>query len=394
MEYRRIHADELAASSRIMAQAFHFTNYQDPNNDTGDKHEFLYGAFDEKNVMRCTMSVPSRRVNYHGQFAPMATVGGVASLPEVRRGGNMRGLITFMLQDVKARGDKLSALYPFSHEFYRKFGYEVCARKRHIFLLMDALKNMPDHGHAEQFFPGMDDSVLHAIYQKWIANCNLTFEDAGAQQKKWDKNPYTDRHYVYIWYDDDGVAKAYVHYNREELKGENIYKIQELCYTCREGLFGMLGFLKRLSAQSRGFSWDMPDPLDPLLMFPEPYILQNEMNEWVFGMARLIDIPWCLENKPWPHTQDTLTIRVTGDVLSENNGVYQVTLGEKAVCEKVPDDTPADMEASIQVLSMLCIGTQNAETLLDIHPDLKINRKQELIFASFPRKNVHMNVFF
>ena len=394
MEYRKIHADELAASSRIMAQAFHFKDFKEAENDTGDKHEYLYGAFDDDHVMRCTLSAPPRQVNYYGQFVPMAAVGGVASLPEARKGGNMRNLITFMLQDAKARGDKLSALYPFSHEFYRKFGYEVCARKKHVFLLMDALKNYPDHGSVQQFFPGMDETVLQNIYQTWIQECNLTFESAGKQQKKWDKNPYTDRHYVYIWYDDDGTAKSYLHYSRETQKEELIYKIHELCYTCREGLFGMFGFMKRLSAQSRGFSWDIPEPLDPLLMFPEPYIVQSEMHEYVFGMARLVDIPWCLENKPWPQVQDTLTIRVTGDVLSENNGVYKVTLGEKITCEKISDDVVADMETSIQVLSMLALGTQNAETLLSIRPDFKVNSKKELIFASFPRRYVHLNVYF
>ena len=124
MEYRKIRADELKASGRIMAQAFHAQHFHEAENESGHDHEYHYGAFTDEGKMMATLCAPPHSVNYFGKYVPMAAVGGVASLPEYRRGGHMRKLMTAMLRDAKDRGDKLAGLYPFSHEFYRKFGFE------------------------------------------------------------------------------------------------------------------------------------------------------------------------------------------------------------------------------------------------------------------------------
>ena len=59
------------------------------------------------------------------KWLPLTGIGGVATLPEYRRAGVIRGIFKHILPRMYENGIAISGLYPFSHAFYRKFGYEV-----------------------------------------------------------------------------------------------------------------------------------------------------------------------------------------------------------------------------------------------------------------------------
>ena len=83
-----------------------------------------WAAFeDDDRTMMATMTVIPWQATFDGQGVCMAGIGGVASLPQYRRSGAIRACFEAMLRD--KCGYSLSYLYPFSTEFYRKFGYEL-----------------------------------------------------------------------------------------------------------------------------------------------------------------------------------------------------------------------------------------------------------------------------
>lgn len=108
MEYRRLTPDENRESGRIMGQAFQNEHFCDlPFGEGAEALEMsrrLYGAFDESGVMAATVSIPLHTVRYFDADVPLAAVGGVACLPAWRRGGVMRGLLTYALEDARGRG--------------------------------------------------------------------------------------------------------------------------------------------------------------------------------------------------------------------------------------------------------------------------------------------------
>lgn len=390
MEYRKIRADEFQSAIRIQAQAFHYQNFKDEVNDTGDKHRYVYAAMDGE-FMAASLVASPHSVNYYGQYVPMTAVGGVACLPEYRRGGHMRNLLTYTLQDAKNRGDKLAGLYPFSHEFYRKFGFEQSCRVQHLVIPMEKLKTFPTVGKAVQFFPGMDETPFDRIWRAYTQNCNLACDRVGKWKHLLEKSPYADRQYVYLWQDDTGEPQGYVIYTPDSYQDGPAYRIQDIAYTSPQALRGILGFMKVLSPQGYHLIWRAPMTVEPFTLFPEPYGIQRQI--YLHGMARLMDIPWCLENRFWPREQGTLTVRVTNDVIEDNNGVYRVTLGEKVTCEKTQDDD-CDMTASIQALSLMCLGALDVDTLLLCREDLVIHRQYDLIKRCFPTCWVQMTEAF
>lgn len=386
MEYRKIRADELIASGRIMAQAFHAQSFREAENESGREHEYTYGAVDENGFMAATLCAPPHSVNYFGQYVPMAAVGGVASLPEYRRGGHMRRLITFMLQDAKARGDKLAGLYPFSHIFYRKFGFEQCCRAQNLVIPMDKLRQFTYTGQAVQFFPGMDERPFARIWKKYVEKCNLACDREGRWKHYLNNDPYKTRVYTYLWQDETGSPEAFIIYTPTTHNGEPAYSVRHLAYTSKEALFGLLGFVHKLSPQGFYLKWLAPMDFEPYMLLNEPY--EVERNIQCHGMARLVDIVWCMENRPWKQKGE-ITFRVHSDVLEENNGVYRVTVGDTVKCEKLPDGD-CDMTLSVQALSVLALGAQTVDTCLAYRDDMEIHKNGDLIRESFPLCSVQL----
>ncbi len=69
-------------------------------------------------------------VHWGGKRVKMSGVGYVASYPEYRGNGAIRGLMTELLRDNYEAGTVFSYLAPFSYEFYGKFGYHYAFEQK------------------------------------------------------------------------------------------------------------------------------------------------------------------------------------------------------------------------------------------------------------------------
>jgi predicted N-acetyltransferase YhbS len=76
-------------------------------------------------------AVPMRQ-NVRGAVYQMAGVAGVATLPQARRRGYARALVTEILGLMRDQGYVVSALYPFRPSFYGRFGYVGLPRTRTV----------------------------------------------------------------------------------------------------------------------------------------------------------------------------------------------------------------------------------------------------------------------
>ena len=85
-----------------------------------------FGHFTEEGQLTASLLLPQFQMRYEGHDVPMVGVGGVASLPEYRYGGAVRQIFHTALEWMWDQGAVFSTLYPFSHSYYRKFGYELC----------------------------------------------------------------------------------------------------------------------------------------------------------------------------------------------------------------------------------------------------------------------------
>ena len=145
MIVRKIRENELKRSAQLSALAFEYPMegaekspedfFRDVREHPGSledvRWDSRWAAFeDDDATMIATFCVLPWHATFDGHEVIMGGIGGVATLPQYRRGGAIRRCFEAALPDMYAQGMVLSYLYPFSNAFYRRFGDELASRNR------------------------------------------------------------------------------------------------------------------------------------------------------------------------------------------------------------------------------------------------------------------------
>ncbi len=374
---RPIRPEEFLQAEKIMNIAFRFHWDKYPENDTGDRHHHIFGAFEGGEMTSCIVA-NAYTCAYFGKDVGMLGVGGVATLPEYRREGHIRHLLTLVLQEGYKRGDVLASLYPFSHPFYRKFGFENGQHMNRLHLDTDEMRQFPCTGKVRQFMPGEDDGVIKEIYNAFVANRNF-----GVRRKEWEwnalkKDPYLTHVYTYLWYADDGKAEAYFTVIHEE--GSKNFIVRDWAFLSARAIRGVFGFLGLLTPSGDKTEIWLPGDVNPFLMFNEPYALRVEHTSR--GMIRVVNVEKALE---WhPFDEDTaFTLQVKDEQIAENNGIFSVCRQEGKTLVRKTEEQP-DAVFSIQAFSLLCCGAFSLEDILFNRTDCQVFAKQAVLSRAFP----------
>jgi predicted acetyltransferase len=138
MEIRQIDAQERAeVSLPIQSYAFQSSPADAVLEERLRKNQDYYAgnvtlvAEEDGAAVADASAIPMRQ-NIRGEVYPMAGVAGVATLPQARRRGYARALLTQLLGQMRDSGHVASALYPFRPSFYERFGYVGLPRTRTV----------------------------------------------------------------------------------------------------------------------------------------------------------------------------------------------------------------------------------------------------------------------
>ena len=145
---------------------------------------------------------------FDGGTYKLGGVGGVSTLPQYRRGGVIRACMTASLKDMYANDFTFAFLYPFSMQYYRKFGFEAGAPEYRWSVPFTAMKPQDVGGHVEQIFPGGDFTPLLTVYNAFYADRNLS-----AVRETYDKglekaNLWNDKRYAFVWYNNENQPRG------------------------------------------------------------------------------------------------------------------------------------------------------------------------------------------
>ena len=140
-----------------------------------DARNRCFGTFLDDDETICGV-VNSREYlcRFDGGTYKLGGVGGVSTLPQYRRGGVIRACMTASLKDMYANDFTFAFLYPFSMQYYRKFGFEAGAPEYRWSVPFTAMKPQDVGGHVEQIFPGGDFTPLLTVYNTFYAEHNLS----------------------------------------------------------------------------------------------------------------------------------------------------------------------------------------------------------------------------
>ena len=352
---------------------------------------------DDKTVFGCVNS-HEYDCRFDGGVYKLGGVGGVSTLPPYRRKGAIRACITASLKDMYENDFTFSYLFPFSTEYYRKFGYEVAGVMNEWTLNLKDIKPRDVGGTIEQFFPGDDLSPLLEVYNKCFADVNMSALRDTYSEELNEKNFMNDMRYVYLWRNANGEPHGLM-ISKKEKDGDKtllncMHTFGSRCgfLFCDAEAFHALMFFAKSA-----FSSDYDAIRFAALPQQSITSLVGENNEaenkpfWN-GMLRVVNVQRVLENCVC-RGEGCVKIEVRDDIIEENNGVWKLTFtqGKPNLVEKT-DDT-ADVSMSINHFSALICGVREAQDMMWI-PDVKIqNPNADFSGVFYLKKNYMMDLF-
>ena len=385
MEVRKLTENEHFEANMISYVAFHM-RMEDPEKVREDSKKLTmddWAAFDGDG------KIMARILNYRfdcrldGQWAASGGIGAVSTLPEYRNSGAVRAIFEKLIPDAYRNGEVFSTLYPFSHAFYRKFGYETACWRNDYEFAPSVLSGYRFDGTAELWKPGDPVSGYTELYNRFAENFNLSMrrDDKMMLDKHLKGEYYKDRKFAYMLRE-GGKPVAYLIFQDIRHDPAAILSVEDLAWDGRAGLLALLGFLGRFTADYGTVKLFLPACLElfSVIRSPQAYeITQTVRQDY---MIRAVNVQRMLEMIRKPD-DGSFVIRVEGDAyIAENNGTWAVS-GAGAV----PTDKDPDLTVSIQAFGQMAAGCVSLDEAM-YRPDVTVTGNGDILQKVFVRKPV------
>jgi predicted acetyltransferase len=413
IEIRRITADELVSCQKIWTVVYNgrkcYNNKK--GNDETDKAEetlenppeWTWACFENGVIKSCMNEIPFlMRFDHHS--VPMSGIGGVGTLPEARSGGYVRLIFEKLLPNAYENGAIFSNLTPFSHAFYRRFGYELSCARNKVSIPTKEFVYLKPHGTFLQIFPIFpvspkdDTSDLNAVHSAYISDLNHGIcRDYWEHNRAWrqfiNNDPYSTGIFLYIWYNDEGKPKSYIKYQDEKNGGRgDSMDVKELAFVDKEGLYGALGLVRGLISQYATFTWAMPTFIDPADFVPDMWAVKQHIVPR--DMTRIINVKAALERMRRPTGQGQYTVDVIDAYISANQRRFLVEYGPEGSHVSLTRQD-ADMRCTVAALSQLVTGYRTLENaLLSKQTDLEVSGNLETLHKVWTLRPQHITEYF
>ena len=348
-----------------------------------------WGAFDENGKLMGRILNHKFDFYLDGKSVRTGGIGAVATLPEYRDRGVIKGIFKELLPAAYKDGEVISALYPFKHEFYRKQGYEVVPAWNEYSLTPGLLCNYRFDGEVIKWNEGDPVTDFMKVYDAFAPQFNLAMARTKEQMKdhlKTDK-PYIDRKFAYVL-KTGGKPVAYVIFTDIRHDPAAILEVEECAWTNRAGFHAILGFLARFEADYGTIKLTLPKGIDLIRIVQSPLAYDIQKIPQQNFMVRVINAKKLLETISKPADCD-ITIRISDEIIAENNATYRVTADSVKVCRK----KKADIELNERALAQLAVGCLNLDEAM-LRADVCVNSKEEMLRRLFTEKKIFVGEHF
>jgi len=385
MDVRKLSPEERFEASLISTVAFHM-RMEDPEKSREESLKETkedWGAFAEDGKMMARIINNRYDTWLDGHIVPNGGIGAVSTLPEYRNTGAVRAIFDRLLPEAYRAGEVISTLYPFSHAFYRKFGYETVRWRNDYEFSPSVLGGYRFSGTAELWKPGDPVAEYTGLYNRFASGFNLAMrrDDRMMLEDHIKGEYYRDRKFAYLLRE-GGKPVAYLVFQDIRHDPAAILSVQDLAWDGRPGFEAILGFLARFTADYGTVRLFLPSCLELLSVIrcPRAYDIQQTARQDY--MIRPVNARKLLEIMRKPEGS-SFVIRIEGDMqIPENNGTWSVSAGGVVPTEKDPD-----LAVSVQALGQLAAGCVSLSEAM-LRPDVAVSGNLAALEKVFVRKPV------
>ena len=383
MEVRLLNGEERFQARLIATVAFHM-RMEDPEKARQESVQETYqhwGAFHEDGTLMAHM-INHQFISYlDGKQVRNGGIGAVSTLPEYRMEGGIREIFRKLIPHAYTEGEVISTLYPFSHAFYRKFGYETVCWKNVYQFSPAVLKGYAFRGEAKLWKQGCPAEEWTTLYNRFASAYNLAIHRDDERMERHLKGEYyKDRKFCYLLRE-DGKAIAYMIFQDVHHDPQAILDVQDLAWDGVRGFQAILGFLARYSADYGTIRIFLPRDIELMSLIRSPMAYDIQKTTEQNYMIRVINVVKALEAMKKPE-ECRFAIRVSDELIPENDGVWEVTGNRVCRTEREPD-----LRVSEKALGQLIAGAVSLSEAL-YREDTEVLGNREMLERVFIRKPI------
>lgn len=317
---------------------------------------------EEEGQIVSTLICQPMPVYINGAPVPHSSTGAVATIPEARRKGCAGAMMEECVRLLRQENVFLSSLWPFSYEYYRKFGWEIGAEVRNYSASAEVFAALGDTGESRRA-EAEDTAQIRRVYEGWAQSFNCLTQRS---QVWWERVvPFAVDAPVdgqgAIVHTTSGKIDAYAMYglNREEQPSANVL---EMAFVQPEHRRSMLA---RLTTLVPGGTISFSAPLDDLFMQEIPNPRQINASITPSFQFRVTDPPRAMECL---EVEEDVSGRVTfsiGDPVFKEGWSLGIEVDEGEVALVKPDSKRC-LEMDVMTFARLYSGYLSAFDAADL----------------------------
>jgi len=356
----------------------------DPKSDVKLPDESAIGAFmDDDATLMAEIEWEPYTVFFGAGTLGCIGIGGVASKPEHRRHGAVRGIFREVEGRALANGWDIGILYPFSTSYYRLFGYEnlaCCCSAKINFKYLSFIERNCD----VELFEGGDAAPLLALYNQIARRYSLGFLRGESDvARRFGGKPYETCNYTYMWRGEKGDCRAYASYRVN--RAESTVQVSEIGFLDKESLLGILGFLRCYDGNQEYISFQKL-PLDSPIFDLVPDSNKFERGISNLASGRIYNVKKILAQNAYPGEYGRFSV-LFEDTMPENAGIYDVEYQNGAAEVTKRDGGGYDVSLDVASAAKLLLSGGYTFDRLRYLPGAKVVNENEALLRAFPARN-------
>ncbi len=318
-----------------------------------ERGDEAWGAFRGRNL-ESGLITREYTARVFGSWQRLSGVSLVETPPEFRNRRNITALFDRVLKREAERGKLFSALYPFSFEYYARYGYGLLGGP---LIASFAPENIAAEKPAGEFAPFSGGRAAlndyYAAYEEWVAGSSFGIKPRRRTGARFTSDLDWSQDRIVLYYEGTTCGGFVRLHKKINDNAPADLEVRKIAWRDGRAFRALMHLLHTHRNQIREVKWYMPAgvPLASLLRYPR--VSLQRWNDW---MARPLDLEaLCRLKAQAAPPRGEVVFAVEDEILPRNTGTYRIR-GETVRKDKF-DSSRA---VSLPVLSALLFGSLSA----------------------------------
>jgi len=352
------------------------------------KELYFIGIF-ENNELLATSGSYDFRIFVRNQLFTCSGICHVMTDPAHRRKGYVRKLMTKILLKNYKEDYEFTALWPFNHKFYNKFGYESCEKPIAYKFNPSDIKSNLKIQEGVKIIEVTDENqypLLNQIAEKALNKYTRVVSNHDA----WTLRGFVEGFKIHI-FERENEPIGYISYKFKKSKvdeWQTNMEILDLVYIDKITKQSIFAYLRNFESDITNITLYLPYE-EEVLSFLSEIKEQHKFASWP-SMIRILNVKSVFEKMNFHENNNIeLYAKIKDEIIEENNGIWQFRIQEcKCSASKITEEQVKDqdiLEIDIGKLSQIVVGFQSISKLYETEKkEIPKNWTNEKIFPIQP----------